>query len=165
LFIFRVAVENYDQLEGTSYTNLAGMFSQVQAYNNGYLVTVKFPNMNLYSVQTFSLPKKFSLEISGYYNSGGLWGISKMKAFGEANVALQKKMGKEGGKLSIGYDNIFNSAVYQINLDLPEQQQYFETKMQFTQPKFKISWSQNFGNQKMKAAAKRAEAEEKARVE
>ncbi|WP_162793757.1 outer membrane beta-barrel protein [Runella rosea] len=149
----------------TTYTNLAGVFSVVNAYNNGYLVTVKFPNVTLYNVQTFSLTKKVTLEVSGYYNSGGLWGISKMKAFGELNVGLQKRMGKDGGKLSIGYDNIFNSSIYRINLNLPEQQQYFETRLQFTQPKFKISWSQNFGNQKMKAAAKRAEAEEKARVE
>lgn len=147
------------------YTNLAGVFNQVQAYNNGYLVTVKFPVLTLYSVQTLSLPKKFSLEISGYYNSGGLWGIFKRKAFGELNMALQKKMGKDGGKLSIGYDNIFNSSVYRINLDLPEQQQYIDMRLQFTQPKFKVAWSQNFGNQKMKAAAKKAEAEERARVQ
>ena len=88
-----------------------------------------------------------------------------MKAISEINVGLQKKLTKRGGKLSFGYDNIFNSSAYRIDLDLPEQKQYFETRLQFTQPKFKISWSQNFGNQKMKAAAKKADVEEKSRVE
>jgi hypothetical protein len=147
------------------YTNLAGVFSQVSSYNNGALITVKFPYLTLYSVQTFSLSQKTTFEISGNYNSGGLWGIVKRKAFGELNVALQRKMGKDGSKLSIGYDNIFNSSFYRLNLNLPEQQQYFESRLQLTQPRFKISWSQNFGNQKMKAAAKRAAVEEKARVE
>ncbi|RDB07428.1 outer membrane beta-barrel family protein [Runella aurantiaca] len=147
------------------YTNLAGVFSQVSGYNNGALITVKFPYLTLYSVQTFSLSKKITFEISGNYNSGGLLGIFKRKAFGELNVGLQSKMGKNGGKLSIGYDNIFNSSVYRINLDLPEQQQYINMRIQFTQPKFKVAWSQNFGNQKMKAAAKKAEAEERSRVQ
>ena len=149
----------------TMYTNLASVLSYVRGYNNDYLVTVKFPNVTLYSAQTFSLPKNWSFEVSGFYNSGALWGISKMKAISEINVGLQKKLTKGGGKLSFGYDNIFNSSVYRIGLDLPEQKQYFETRLQFTQPKFKISWSQNFGNQKMKAAAKRADVEEKRRVE
>ncbi len=149
----------------TMYTNLASVLSYVRGYNNDYLVTVKFPNVTLYSAQTFSLPKNWSFEVSGFYNSGALWGISKMKAIGEVNVGLQKKMSKSGSKLSIGYDNIFNSSAYRITLDLPEQKQYFQTRLQFTQPRFKISWSQNFGNQKMKAAAKRADAEEKKRVE
>jgi hypothetical protein len=147
------------------YTNLAGVFSQVSSYNNAALITVKFPYLTLYSIQTFSLSKKFTFEVSGNYNSGGLLGISKMKAFGELNVGLQRKMGKNGSKLSIGYDNIFNSSAYRINLDLPEQQQYMAMRLQFTQPKFKVAWSQNFGNQKMKAAAKKAEAEERSRVQ
>ncbi len=149
----------------TMYTNLASVLSYVRGYNNNYLVTVKFPNVTLYSAQTFSLPKNWSFEVSGFYNSGALWGISKMKAMSEINVGLQKKLTKSGGKLSFGYDNIFNSSAYRIDLDLPEQKQYFDTRLQFTQPKFKISWSQNFGNQKMKAAAKRADVEEKKRVE
>jgi hypothetical protein len=149
----------------TSYNNLAGVFNRVNGYYNGQLVTVKYPNMTLYSAQTFSLPKKWAFEVSGYYNSGGLWGISKNKPFGEINVGFQKKMNKNGGKLSIGYDNIFNSSAYRMSLNVPEQKQYFESRMQFTQPKVKISWSQNFGNQKMKAAAKKADVEEKSRVE
>ncbi len=149
----------------TMYTNLAGVYRQVSGYNNGQLVTVKFPNMTLFSTQLFSLPKNWSLEVSGNYNSGGLWGISKTKSWGAVNAGFQKKMNKNGDKLSFGYDNIFNTVRYRMILDLPEQQQYFYTFLQFTQPKFKVSWTQNFGNQKMKAAAKKADVEEKGRVE
>ena len=149
----------------TMYVNLAGVYSQVSATNNGHLVTVKFPKMTLFSTQLFSLPKHWSFEVSGNYNSGGLFGISKLKSFGAVNAGFQKKMNKNGGKLSFGYDNIFNTSRYRVILDLPEQQQYFYTFLQFTQPKFKISWTQNFGNQKMKASAKRADVEEKGRVE
>ena len=149
----------------TMYTNVAGVVNQVNGYYNDALVTVIFPNMTLYTSQTFSLPKNYYFEVSGYFNSGGLWGISKIKSFGAVNVGLQKKMNNNGGKLSIGYDNIFNTSIFRFKLDLPEQKQYFESSLQFTQPQFKISWSQNFGNQKMKAAAKRAESEEKGRVE
>ena len=149
----------------TTYTNLAGLLNQVEGYYNGQLITVKFPNMMLYNTQTFSLPKKWTLELSGTYLSGGLFGLSKVKAFGAANIGLQKKMEKNGGKLSFGYDDIFNTSIYRVNLAVPEQKQYISSRVQFTRPKFKVSWSQNFGNQKMKAATKRADAEEKGRVE
>ncbi len=149
----------------TSYTNLAGILSQVEGYYNGQLITVKFPTMTLYNTQSFSLPKKWSLEVSGIYLSGALFGLAKTKAFGAANIGLQKKMGKNGGKLSLGYDDIFNTSIYRVNLAVPEQKQYLESYVQFVRPKFKVSWSQNFGNQKMKSATKRADAEEKGRIE
>ena len=147
------------------YVNVAGVLSNVSANYNGSLINVKFPNTTLYSSQTFSLPMKWTFEISGYYTSGGLWGISKIKPMGEVNVGLQKKMGRNGGNFTIGYDNIFNSSKIRFNLDLPEQKQHFESTLQFTQPKFKVSWTQNFGNNKMKVATKKADAEEKKRVE
>ena len=149
------------------YTNIGGIWKQSNGYYNGDLKSFEGYWMTINTTQSFSLPLQLSFEITGNYNSGGYWGIDKLQPFGAVNIALQKKFKKNGSRLSLGYDNIFNTLKYRTSLNLPDQQQYFYRSLQFTQPAVKISWSSNFGNQKMKATNKNilGSDEERKRVE
>ena len=151
----------------TMYMNAAGIWQEVQAYNNGYLNIFNQHSFTVSTTQTFTLPSKFSLEISGNYNSGRLWGIFRTKPFGAVNAGLLKKFSKNNSKLSLGFDNIFNTLVYRYHVELPEQNQQFNRVWQWAQPTIKISWTASFGNQKMKAATKKATGtdEERSRVD
>mgnify|MGYP000060584845 CR=1 FL=1 len=151
----------------TMYINGAGIWQEVQAYNNGYLNTFNQHSFTASTTQTFTLPAKYSIEISGNYNSGRLWGIFRTKPFGAVNAGLQKKFSKNNSKLSLGFDNIFNTLVYRYHVDLPEQNQQFNRVWQWAQPTIKLSWTSSLGNQKMKAAAKKIPGadEERSRVD
>lgn len=151
----------------TIYINGAGIWQEVQAYNNGYLKTLNQKSFTVSTTQTFTLPSKLSVEISGNYNSGRLWGIFRTKPFGAVNAGIQKKFSKNNSKLSLGFDNIFNTLVYRYHVDLPEQNQQFNRVWQWAQPTIKLSWTSTLGNQKMKTASKKIPAadEERSRVD
>lgn len=145
------------------YGNLAGIWQQTNAYYNDVPIQVEVPNLTVTTMQSFSFPKQVSLELTGYFNSGGLFGIFKLQPFGAANAALQKKFKKNGGNLSLGYDNIFNTMVFRSKADIPAQGQAFQYSLQFTQPTVKLTWTCPFGNQKMKTGTRvlRSEDERK----
>src|SRR5690606_33480741 len=96
------------------------------------------------------LPKDLTLEVSGFYNSGSLFGSFVVKPFGSVNAGLQKKFRSSDSSLSLGVDNIFNSQVWRMSAEVTELQQNFDGRFQFSNPTVKVSFSQNFGNRKMK---------------
>jgi len=82
------------------------------------------------------------------------------------NVGLQKKFGEKGGTLRVGYDDVFDSQKFTGESDLKEQNQFFKASLRFSQPTIKISYSRNFGNQKVKSIGehKSGAEEERQRV-
>lgn len=148
------------------YYNMSGVYQKAQKSEEGYVNTYEAAGFNFYSSQTFTLPKAFAFEITGYYASGGLFGIFQVKPFGAVNVALQKKFGDLGGTLRLGYDDVFNTQAYRDKLDLKEQQEYYKAYLRFTQPTLKLSYTRSFGNQNVKGSRTRdtGAEEEKRRV-
>ncbi len=144
----------------TMYVNTSAMFVEVAIKNDGIVTTLKAPTFTLFSSQTFTLPKLFTFEVSGLYNSGSFWGATRNRAFGALNLGLQKKFDKSGSKLSLGYDNILNTMIFSSKLDYAAQNQYFTYHLQWDFPTVKLTFTKNFGNNKMKAGGKRASASE-----
>ena len=67
--------------------------SQVlNAFYLGSPLVVKQKNFNINSIQTFILPKNFAIELSGFYQSGGLFGIYKVSSIASMDFGLQKKI-------------------------------------------------------------------------
>ncbi len=145
------------------YINASGVWEQIGVNRDGMLEKVELKSVNVFSSQTFILPKNFSLEVNGFFNSGSLFGAFKVKPFGAVNAGLQKKFGEHGGTLRLGYDNIFNTLLFRFSSDVPALGQRFGGELQFTQPTIKISYSRNFGNRKMKSQRKRATGSEEER--
>lgn len=119
--------------------------------------------LGMFSSQTFTLPWDLTFELSGFYGTGGLFGIVSMNPIGSINVGLQKKFGKSGGTLRIGYDDLFNTLEFSGESEIPEKDQYFYAKLKFAQPTFKISYNQTFGNEKVKARRDRKTGSEEER--
>ncbi len=145
------------------YVNVSANWEQVGVYQGEVLEKVNLKSVNLFSSQTFTLPKKLTLEINGFFNSGSLFGAFKVEPFGAVNAGLQKKIGEHGGTLRLGYDNIFNTLLFRFSSDVPGLEQHFEGDLQFAQPTVKISYSRSFGNRKMKGQRKRATGSEEER--
>jgi hypothetical protein len=145
------------------YLNLSGVLQEAQKYDEFGLQSYTAGNISAYTSQTFTLPKAFTLEVTGMYVSGGLFGIFALKPFGSVNVGLQKKLGENGGALRLVADNIFNTMNYRDELNLEEQQQYYSAELQFSQPTIKLTYTRNFGNQKVTGVRKRATGAEEER--
>src|SRR5690606_19522454 len=112
------------------------------------------------------LPKDFSLELSGFYNSPTLAGIRKVKAFGAVNFGVRKEFRNNGGKLNLSFSDIFRNNKWLWETNLPEQHLYDLFIGDFDLKGVKLTYSRNFGSQKVKGARKRetGSAEEQKRL-
>ena len=75
------------------FANLSANHLNNQAdYGNGAVVDIQAFTYNLYAQNTFSLPRGFKAELSGWYNGPGVWGgVFQYDPSYSLNVGLQKK--------------------------------------------------------------------------
>jgi iron complex outermembrane recepter protein len=89
---------------GVNYTHNKGDFG------DGKTVDISATTFNIYAQNTFTLPKNFQIELSGWYNSPGIWGGNfATKQIWSIDAGIQKKIFKERGTLKLGVADIFNS--------------------------------------------------------
>lgn len=135
--------------------NATGVYTKLRNYYDGQLLSFDQKSLNLFASQTFTLPKDFTFEVSGFYNSKSLFGAYTFKPFGSLNAGLQKKFRDDKGTLRLGYDNIFNTLIWKDELDLPDQGLFLYDSWQFAQPTIKVTYSRSFGNKKLKSQRQR----------
>lgn len=145
------------------YYNLQANYQTTEKYFGNEILTYEAGGLGIFSSQTFTLPKNLTFELSGFYGSGGLFGIVYVKPIGTVNAGIQKKFGESGGTLRIGYDDIFHTLKFEGESDIPELDQYFLARLKFSQPTLKISYNHLFGNTKMKAKRDRKTGAEEER--
>jgi outer membrane receptor protein involved in Fe transport len=118
------------------------------------------------STQRFTLPRSFALEVSGNYNSPSAWGVNKIKANGSANVAIQKDFGAKWGKLRCAATDLFVTDNWFFTAAQPDIDLYVKGSWQFSRRTFMLSWTNTFGNRKLKSSRQRqvGSAEEMGRI-
>lgn len=129
----------------------AGLFNQKYKadFGNGKTINTSVTNFNLYGQNTFKLPRDYTFEISGWYNSSGVWGGSFVNsAQGALDLGLQKKVFGDQGNLRIsvtdvlytapwaGY-NVYGGLVIRVNGNWESRQ-------------FRAAFTWKFGNRQMK---------------
>ncbi|MDQ2863006.1 MAG: TonB-dependent receptor family protein, partial [Bacteroidota bacterium] len=145
--------------------NITGQWQQVNAIYQKVPVRLSYGNINIYGSQQFKLPKKFALELSGFYQSKSLSGISKTKAFGSLDMGLKKRLGPKSS-LQFNATDILNTMKIRSVTDLPEQNLVSNVSLSFSQPTYKLTFTHNFGKEKLKGKRERSTGaeEEKGRV-
>ncbi|HKR05511.1 MAG TPA: TonB-dependent receptor [Bacteroidia bacterium] len=80
-------------------------------FGNNKTINTSFTSFNMYAQNTFKLPYSFTFELSGWYNSGGVWGGSyKTDGQGSLDVGLQKKLLGDQATLKFSYSDILHTA-------------------------------------------------------
>ena len=123
-------------------------------------------SFRLNSVQTFKLPKDFSLEFAGFYNSPGIRGFVKRKATGALNIGLQKKFEKNNGRISINVNDVFQTFIWELYTDDPTIGFEYQGSYLFSERSVRVTYTQSFGNNKLTGNRKRqtGSEEEQGRV-
>ncbi len=118
------------------------------------------------TTQTFRLPQGFSLEISGNYDSPSYWGIAFWKATGSVNLGVEKNFGDKWGKLRFNASDLFMTTNWFGETRQPDINLLVKSSFQISERTFMLSWTNTFGNKKLKSARVRqtGSAEEMRRI-
>jgi hypothetical protein len=86
-------------------TNLyvQGVYNKFQGFINTGIISVGGPSFNANMQNQFTLPKGWSMELSGYFNSKAVYGTIVGLSQGSADFAVAKKILKDKGTLKVGF--------------------------------------------------------------
>lgn len=161
-----LATENVISLNVSYPFNVAkwwSVYANVNAYRSVYeanfgegrFLSLKATVLSLYAQQTFTLPKGWRIETSGFYNSPSIWrGTYANRRFWGMDLGLQKRLWKEKATLKLTFSDVFHSMQWRgisrfsgLTIDASggwESQQ------------FRLNLNYNFGSQQIKAARRRS---------
>jgi hypothetical protein len=109
----------------------------------------------IYASNTFRLPRKFTVELTGNYDSPSYWGIAKWRATGSLNVGVEKDLGNKWGKLRLNANDLLLSTNWFGTSDQPEVGLFVKSSYQIAERIFMLSWTNTFGNRALKSARQR----------
>ena len=123
-------------------------------------VSVSTFTYNLSGFQSFKISNRVDMELSGFYQSRSLDGIAVMKPVGQLNYGVSWSFPKSNASLKFGIDNMFSTMKFtKVNND--DELSYRSTAtLDMIKRIMKITYSQSFGNSKVKASRNRTTASE-----
>jgi hypothetical protein len=156
-------VMSLDVSSSQQFTKWYSIYFSVSLFNSAYdadfgggkTVNTSYLLFNLYAQNTFKLPKGFTFEISGWYNTGGVWaGTYKTDASGSLDLGLQKKFLGDQATLRLAYTDILYTAPWNSKNTYAGIVSYAHGNWESRQFRASLTW--RFGNKQMKNIRVRA---------
>jgi len=144
--------------------NMNVYYAQYNAILEGSKFSLDVVAYNLSVQSTLSFPHEWKMELSGWYNSPGIWrGTIKTSYMWSSTIGVRKPIFKNG-QLSASLNDIFNTQRWYIHSDYGGMK--VDGTGRFSFRRFIIGFNYRFGNQKVKAARNRKSGleEEKSRL-
>jgi outer membrane receptor protein involved in Fe transport len=101
----------------------------------------------------FVLPYGITAELSGFYNSPGVYGIMKGIGFGQLNVGLQKNLWNKASNLRLNVSDLLHTARFGGNINYANMNLTFRS--QWESRVARLTFTYNFGNRNLKTARQR----------
>ncbi len=137
--------------------NITGNWRQINASFDKAPVQLKIFNYSLNSTQRFTLPKNFSVEITGFYSSASYFGTAKRGSLYQLDAGLQKKLGNKNDILRLTATDIFNSGNYwKFGETLPNTGAIVNRTFNYGTIGYKLTYTHNFGNKSLKVKRERS---------
>ena len=126
------------QLKGAGYT--------IHPFEKSYFI------YSLNFNESFKLPKRFSFELSGWYNSLSYNGTVKVDGFGSLNAGIKKELKNNGGSFQLSVEDILRTVRIHVHYGTLTQEAFAiksHVDVQTESAKFpiiKLTYSRSFGN-------------------
>ena len=140
--------------------NWWNVYASLNAYRSSFEATnekftpITQTTLSFYGQNTFTLPKKWTLEVSGWLSTPSVWGGTYLtKSLGSLDLAIQKKIFKETMSVRLAVSDVLFTSPWRGDL------QYGDLKITGTggweSRQVRLNVSYNFGNNQVKSARKR----------
>jgi hypothetical protein len=146
-----------------AFVNISGGYLDNQAdYGDDAIVDVQAFTYSIYQQHTFTLPKGFTGEISGYYSGPGVWGgVFKYNETWSLNLGLQKKFFNDLMNVKLSVNDVFYQSgwdgVSDFNGLIGEGMGNWDSR------RAAISVSYNFGNKNVKSRKRKTGIEDESK--
>lgn len=116
--------------------------------------------------QTFTLPKNFSIEISGWYNAVQYDGSKRLDGFGMLNAGITKELKNNGGTIQLGVEDLLKSMKVQghfgtITPEVFDLYADFIYKAESANHRIvRLSYTRTFGNTKARSRQRSSVSED-----
>ena len=143
--------------------NLTFVKQKVRAFYNEEPIELSLGIFSANSTHSFKISNSFSTEVSGFYNGPGFFGTAKYDEVYGINIGFQHKFGDKWGTLKFSINDLLDSVEFTGGTDLPEQNIKTENLFDLSNRTFTLTYSRNFGNQKLKSKRERETGSEEER--
>ncbi|QHT70889.1 TonB-dependent receptor [Rhodocytophaga rosea] len=143
--------------------NLMGNYQLNQTNYQGENLRISGYAAQLNTTHTFSLPKNFSMELTGFYKSRSYMGVLQIRPQGFVNIGLQKKLKGDKGNLSFTISDLFWNMRFEAVNNLPSLDLYQRIGIVGEPRVIRLTYSRNFGNKNIKVSNQRKTASEEER--
>ncbi len=143
--------------------NLTYVRQKVRAFYNEEPIELSLGNFSANSTHSFKISNSFSTEVSGFYNGPGFFGSAKYDEVYGINIGFQQKFSDKWGTLKFSINDVLDSVEFTGGTDLPEQNIKTENLFDFSNRTFTLTYSRNFGNQKLQSKRERETGSEEER--
>ncbi|WP_338759342.1 outer membrane beta-barrel family protein [Bernardetia sp. ABR2-2B] len=147
------------------------VYTSLNAYHSAYkgttdaFLSISQNTVSGYGQNTFSLPKDFKFEVSGWFSSPSVWGGTyQTKSLGSLNLALQKKFLDDKFSLRLSLNDALFTSPWRGMTEFDNV--VIDGNGGWESRQFRINLSYNFGSKQVKSARKRKTAadEESGRI-
>ncbi len=120
----------------------------------GRISNIAVTSYGFFNQHTITLPKKITLEVSGFYNSPSIWGGTFLnRAFWGVDAGLQKRLMKDKATIKMSVSDIFNSMQWRGISNFSGL--YMDASGGWESRQFKLSFTYRFGRKEIKSQRKR----------
>jgi outer membrane receptor protein involved in Fe transport len=124
--------------------------------------TLSIYGLNAYMLHQLKLPKAFSIEVSGLYQSKSRSGTAQYLSFGSLNAGVQKNFGIHG-ILRLSMDDILGTNNWRIRTNSPENNLDVAFNYYWHNRFIRLGYTRNFGNNKLKSVKMSSGSDEERR--
>ena len=138
------------------YANIGLYHTRYRAdFGSGRTIGLNATAYNFYGQNTFTLSKKLSFEVSGFYASPSIWGGTyQTRSLGSLDLGLQAKILKDEGNLKLTLADVFFTQPWRGTNEFGGLQ--IVANGGYESRQVRINFTYNFGNRQVKAARQRS---------
>ncbi len=130
--------------------NINTDWKQINTTYNKLPVQLQVYDFNFNSTQRFTLPKDYSIELTGLYMSPIYFGTAKLKPIYQVDAGIQKKFRNKKDILRFAANDMFNSGTtYRYVENLPIPGTIITGYFNFGLVAYKLTYTHNFGNKSL----------------